>query len=105
MARSNTDAGVLGDVCHVRHGGNRRPDGDCTTRADRQRLQGRQHPGIHSRTDIAGAHFRAVHRPRAERLLPALLRLGIGQYRAREHDVHRLPAGGHRHLRAAIVCS
>jgi len=30
--------------------------------------------------------------------LPAVLRLGVGPDRSREHDVHRIPRRGHRHL-------
>ena len=34
---------------------------------DRQGLQSRRRPGLDPRADAAGAHFRAVHRPRAQR--------------------------------------
>ena len=47
--------------------------------------------------------FRVVARPRVQRPVAAVLRLGVRPDRPREHDVHRLPAGGHRHLRAALV--
>ena len=53
------------------------------------------------RPHIAGADLRAVDRPRAERCYPALLRLGVGPYRPREHDVHRLRRSKPRHLGAA----
>ncbi len=45
---------------------------------------------------------RRVDRPRAQRHLPAVLRLGFGPDRPREHDVHRLPRRRHRHLRAVL---
>ena len=96
------DAGVLDHVCDVRHGGSRRPDGGRSAGADRDRLQGRRHSGFHSRPHAAGAHLRADDRPRAQRPLPAVLRLGIGSHRPREHDVRRLPRRGNWHLRAAV---
>ena len=101
---SAADAGVLGHVRHVRHGGRRRPDGDRAARAHRQGLQGRRHPGLDPGTDLAGPDLRADHRPRAQRRLPAVLRLGLRPYRPREHDVHRLLRRRHRHLCAAAVC-
>ena len=61
-------------------------------------------PGINSRADAAGADLRALDRPRAERLLRGRSSAGCRTNRPREHDVHRLPAGGHRHLGAAILC-
>ena len=44
--------------------------------------------------------FALVDRPHPERHDPAVLRLGVGQYRAREHDADRLRARGGRHLGA-----
>ena len=45
-----------------------------------------------------GADLRRHHRPRPERLHPAVLRLGVGPYRAREHDARRLLHRRRRHL-------
>src|SRR5712691_12471900 len=57
-------ADLLGFVRDVRAGGCGRPDGNRTAGTDRQRLPDRQDPGLAARSDAAGAHFRAVDRPR-----------------------------------------
>ena len=70
-------AAILADVRDVRDGRNRRSDGDGPTRAGRQGFRNRQCPGIDSRTDHAGTQFCVVDRPRAQRLVAAVLRLGV----------------------------
>ena len=47
--------------------------------------------------------FALDDRPRAQRRVPAVLRLGVRPHRPREHDVHRLLRRRHRHLRAAAT--
>jgi OFA family oxalate/formate antiporter-like MFS transporter len=59
--------------------------------------------GLAAGVDFAGLDVRANDRPRAQWRMPAVLRLGVGSHRAREHDVHRFLHRRHRHLRAAAV--
>ena len=72
--------------------------------AHRQGLQCWRNPGINSWDYAAGTNPRALHRPRAQRLLSPVLRLGVGQHRPREHDVHRIFGRGHRHLASVPQC-
>ena len=46
------------------------------------------------RFDVAGIDLRPIDRSRAQRHLSAVLRLGVGPHRPREHDVHCLPLEG-----------
>jgi hypothetical protein len=59
--------------------------------------------GIDPRADHVGAQFRLVGGPRAQRIVAAVLRMGVRPDRPGAHDVHRLPVGGARHLRADSV--
>ena len=61
----------------------------------------RQYSRVDPRVDAAGPDIRFVDRSGAQWHLSAVLRLGVRSHRAREHDVHCLPARRHRHLRSA----
>ena len=101
--RSAEVSAVLGHVRYVRYGRHRRPDGDRAARTDRQGLQDRYHPSGDPRAHLAGAAVRAFDRSRAQWRNAAVLRLGVRPYRPREHDVHCLLPGRHRHLRVAAL--
>ena len=96
-------SGVLADVRDVRHGRRRRADGHRPAGGDRAGLRGRQATRHHARPDPTGADLRAVAGPGAERADPTVLRLGVRPDRPRNHHVHRLRAGGVRHLRAGCL--
>src|SRR5262245_26788482 len=68
---------VLVDVCDVCHGRHRWPDGDGATRSVLPGLRHRYRTGVDSRDGFAGARFRVVARPCAERSLTAVLRLAV----------------------------
>ena len=96
---------VLAHVRDVRHGRNRRSHGHGATRATRQRLRHRHGAGIDPRLYPAGPGFRAGPRPRAQRPIPAVLRLRLRLRWPREHDAGRVSPGGRRHLRPLLVRS
>ena len=84
------DAAVLADVRHDDDDVDGRPDGGGQLRLLRPRFRrGRRH---HLR--LRRPALRADLRPHHQRPDPAVLRLGLGQDRPREHDGHRLRGGG-----------
>src|SRR4051812_12812016 len=68
------------------------------------RIRNRRRAGIASRADHAGAELRALAGSRLQWALAAILRVGVGPSRAREHHGARILFAGHRRLRAVLVC-
>ena len=83
-------ADLLDHVSGVRDGRLRRPDGGGADRADRARLQDRQRAGQPARLPDGRADLCDLARSHLRRFRPAVLRLGLRQYRPREHHVHRV---------------
>ena len=81
--------GVLADVLHDDHDVHRRLDDHLAVRGIFARLRRRQCHGVRAGGAAAGAHRRSSdQRPDA-----AVLRLGVGPDRAREHHGDRVPDG------------